>query len=45
MKNRGEGGDSMLIGVELPITEDNVKRIDGFQLMKAYEMFLVRAID
>jgi len=29
----------MLIGVELPIIEENVKDIDGFQLYKAHEMF------
>lgn len=35
----------MLIGVELPITEENVKNIDFYNLIKAYEMFLLNALE
>ncbi len=34
----------MLIGVQLPITEENVKNIDAYQLLKAHDMFLNNAL-
>lgn len=31
--------EKLLIGVAFPITDENVTKIDGFQLYKAHEMF------